>query len=118
MVLKYYGIAEKVVFIMIVKLLGVEGVDYTKKDGTSVIGLKFYVSRNFSINKKNVKGVMTEDIYISSRSPLFEKVVNYDVGKEYRVDYEVNGKFSQLIDIIPLASSGASNDTFSFEYKE
>lgn len=80
-------------------LLGLECVDYTKKDGNRCSGVKLYISKEFSSNSSG-KGIMTDSIWVSSSAgTLYKKVQSFDVPSQIDVQYELNGRFAQLVDI-------------------
>lgn len=80
-------------------LLGLEGVDYIKSDGTRVIGIKAHVTHDFPKSKTNVKGLATENIWISSNSELFDKLKSFTCPSIIDVQYEIDGRFTRLSDI-------------------
>lgn len=84
---------------MIMNLIGLEGVDYTKSDGNRVTGIKAFVTHPFSSSKKNVTGQSCESLWISSGSELFVKLRSFNPPCKIVVDYEIDGRFSRISDI-------------------
>lgn len=77
------------------KLVGIEKIDYKKKDGTQVKGCKFHYTDN--VDNENVEGVITGNFYVSSAKadelPALEEL---ELGIEFDILYN---RFGGIKDI-------------------
>lgn len=90
---------------MVGKVVGYERQAYTKKDtGEHKVGFNIHV---LCKPPKNVEfhGEKTKEIY-ASELLLRNTIGSVELGKSYNFDFEQNGKFVSLIDIVPVSDLG------------
>lgn len=82
-------------------IIGKESVSYKKKTGEQVEGIKLYLAKNPPISSAmSVQGKITFDEWISKSSEeAFKFCMTVPVSSEVDLDYEVNGKFANLVAI-------------------
>lgn len=73
------------------KLIGIEDIDYNKKDGTHVSGKKIYVTRPI----KNGSGDMAEEVYVSERM-LRELKITFQIGQMLNIFYDSKGRLEEI----------------------
>lgn len=82
------------------KLVGIQGSDYvSKKDGERKVGITLHITHDFPRSAENVKGMCTEEIYISNKSSLFDKCRAFPCPALIDVDYDIVNGYSRLFDI-------------------
>lgn len=83
------------------KIVGYESVDYKKKNSEEqVVGLSVHVLCNFPKSVLS-EGEKTKEIWVSDVL-LANTVGSFEIGKSYIFDYEQNGKYASLVDILPV----------------
>lgn len=83
------------------KVVGYEIVDYQKKNSEDrTVGLSVHVLCN---PPKNVQfeGQKTKEIWVNDVL-LANTVGSFVIGNSYVFDYEQNGKYASLVDILPV----------------
>ena len=90
---------------MKVTLVGMERINYKKKDGTEVDGIQLHITKEPLPTKQAVTiGKLTEGIYISSRAQaLFAKVRDFKPPCDIDLQYEIDGRYPVLVDITKIS---------------
>lgn len=88
---------------MIVKVLGVQSIEYVNKQDKTVKGTKVYYSRDPLKSEHDVMGVITDNIYISDAAEV--SLPSFKIGFEYDFHYEYDGKYSHLVEITEYKKS-------------
>ena len=86
---------------MKVTLVGMERINYKKKDGTPVDGIQLHITKDPVPTKQaSCIGKLTEGIYISARAEaLFAKVRDFKPPCDIDLQYEIDGRYPVLVDI-------------------
>ena len=75
---------------MNMKVVGKEKVDYpSKKTGQQVTGVSFHCVMNTT--NPNIEGMRVDNIFVSSKSPMYEQCAAFPVGCEISVMYNSRG---------------------------
>lgn len=76
-------------------LVGIEKIDYKKKDGTQVTGCKFHYTDN--VDNDNVEGVITGSFYVSNaKAEQIPELDLLELGTEFDILYN---RFGGIKDI-------------------
>lgn len=82
-------------------VIGKESISYKKKTGEQVEGIKLYLAKKPPVSSAmSVQGMITFDEWISKASDeAFKFCMTVPVNSEVELDYEVNGKYANLVAI-------------------
>lgn len=92
---------------MKVQIVGIKTIEYTKKGTDKLIkGKEMHITRApLTIEAETFNGLVTDKIYISAASNLYNKLTPGFVGQTVELVYEFDGRYNHLIDIQSVKAS-------------
>jgi len=90
---------------MVAKVVGVQSVDFTDKDGKPVQGAKVHFIRDIVPDESAyIVGQVADTLFIRADSPLISTVKSFKLGAQYDFVYECLGRRkTSLVDIKAVA---------------
>ncbi len=103
--IEYRNFIRKGVIRMVAKVVGVQSVDFTDKDGKPVQGAKVHFIRDIVPDESAyIVGQVADTLFIRADSPLISTVKGFKLGAQYDFLYECLGRRkTSLVDIKAIA---------------
>lgn len=92
---------------MLVKIVGIKSIEYTKKGTDKLVkGKEMHITREpLTLEKDSFQGQVTDKVYISAAGELYDRLTPGFVGQTVELRYEYDGRFTHLVGIDPVKAS-------------